>query len=188
MVSFDISQESERLDWTILDSEHQPVQKSTGLETGQFMLDVNDTMRLNVVANSYLKQLTSVHIIDCHLIHRPVMFSSRGNPAHLAGKYPYPSPFFNPATMANGQGATFSFGQGQATGTQSQMSWDSDAALTILNRGRWQMSFIMTVAIETAKGLEYRVFSFDPETQVGNGSVPPDDGDTPPGDDIAPSA
>jgi hypothetical protein len=172
MVSFDICQESERLDWSILDSEHQPVQKSIGLETGQFVLDVNDTVRLNVVANSYLEQLTSVHIIDCHLIHRPVMFSSRGNPAHLAGKYPYPSPFFNPATMVNGQGATSSFGQGQATGTPSQMSWDSDVALTILNRGRWQMSFIMTVAIETARGLEYRVFSFDPETQVGNGSVP----------------
>ncbi|MFC5552079.1 hypothetical protein [Massilia aerilata] len=173
-VSFDIGQESERLDWTILDSDHQPVQKSTGLETGQYMLDVNDTLRVNVVANSYLGELSSVHIIDCHLIHRPVMFSSRGNPAHLAGKYPYPSPFFNPATMVNGQGATFSFGQGQASGTQLQMSWDSDAALTILNQGRWQMSFIMTVAIETAKGLEYRVFSFDPETQVGNGSVPPD--------------
>jgi hypothetical protein len=173
MVSFDICQESERLDWTFLDSEHQPVQKSTGLETGQFVFDANDTMRLNVVANSYLNQLTSVHIIDCHLVHRPVMFSSRGNPAQLAGRYPYPSPFFNPATMVNGQGATFSFGQGQASGTASQMSWDSDVALTILNQGRWQISFTMTVAIETAKGLEYRVFSFDPEGQVSTGAIPP---------------
>jgi hypothetical protein len=173
-VSFDISQESERLDWTILDSDHQPVKPSTGLETGQFVLDDHDTLRLNVVANSYLEQLSSVHIIDCHLIHRPVMFSRRGNSGHLAGKYPYPSPFFNPATMVNGQGATSSFGQGQASGTPSQMSWDSDVAFTILNQGRWQMSFVMTVAIETAKGLEYRVFSFDPETQVGTGSVPPD--------------
>jgi hypothetical protein len=30
----------------------------------------------------------------------------------------------------------------------------------------------MTVAIETARGLEYRVFSFDPETQVGTGAIP----------------
>jgi hypothetical protein len=31
----------------------------------------------------------------------------------------------------------------------------------------------MTVAIETAHGLEYRVFSFDPEGQVSTGAIPP---------------
>ncbi len=174
MVSFDICQESERLDWTFLDADHQPVKPATGLETGQFVFDAGDAMRLNVVANSYQGQLTSVHIIDCHLMHRPVMFSKRGNASHLAGTYPYPSPFFNPSTMVNGQGATFSFGQGQALGTPVQMSWDSEAALIIRNQGRWEISFVMTVAIETAKGLEYRVFSFDPEGQVGSGATPPD--------------
>jgi hypothetical protein len=172
MVSFDICQESERLDWTFLDAEHQPVQKSTGLETGQFLFEAKDRMRLNVVANSYQETLKGVHIIDCHLINRPVMYSKRGNPDHIAGKYPYPSPFFNPAAMLNGQGATSSFGQGAATGTPLRMTWDSDIALTYLNKGRWQMSFIITVAIETANGLEYRVFSFDPEAQVGTGAVP----------------
>jgi hypothetical protein len=101
------------------------------------------------------------------------MFSKRGNPGNLAGTYPYPSPFFNPDTMVNGQGATFSFGQGQASGTPARMSWDSDAALVIRNRGRWEISFVMTVAIETEHGLEYRVFSFDPEGQVTTGSIPP---------------
>lgn len=178
-VNFDIGQESEQLDWIFLDAEHRPIKPSTGLETGQFVLDANDTLRLNVVANSYQEQLSAVHIIDCHLIHRPVMFSKRGNPARLAGSYPYPSPFFNPHTMANGQGATCSFGRGQASGTLARMSWDSEVALTILNKGRWELSFVMTVAIETAKGLEYRVFSFDPETQVGTGATPPDGSSTP---------
>src|SRR4051794_40999847 len=41
-VSFDICQESQRLDWTFLDSEHQPVKPATGLETGQFVFDDHD--------------------------------------------------------------------------------------------------------------------------------------------------
>jgi len=171
MVSFDICQESEKLNWTFLDSEHQPVEKSKGVETGLFVFEAGETMRLNVVANSYLEELVGVHIIDCHLINRPIMYSKRVTP-HVAGEYPYPSPFFDPAEPLNGQGATSSFGHGEAQGSRMKMTWDSDVELIYRNKGRWQMSFIMTVAIERANGLEYRVFSFDPEAQVGSGSIP----------------
>jgi hypothetical protein len=171
MVSFDICQESEKLNWAFLNSEHQPVEKSKGVETGLFVFEAGETMRLNVVANSYLDELVGVHIIDCHLINRPIMYSRRVTP-HVAGEYPYPSPFFDPAEPLNGQGATSSFGHGEAQGSRMKMTWDSDVELIYRNKGRWQMSFIMTVAIERANNLEYRVFSFDPEANVGTGAIP----------------
>ena len=171
MVSFDICQESDQLNWTFLDAQHQPLDPSKGVETGLFVFEACDRMRLNVVANSYREELVGVHIIDCHLTNRPIMYSRRVTP-HLAGQYPYPSPFFDPAELLNGQGATSSFGHGAAQGSRMTMIWDSDVELVYRNKGRWQMSFIMTVAIERANGLEYRVFSFDPEAQVGSGSVP----------------
>jgi len=171
MVSFDINQESEKLNWAFLDSEHQPLEKSKGVETGLFVFEAGETMRLNVVANSYLEELVGVHIIDCHLVNRPILYSRRLTP-HVAGEYPYPSPFFDPAEPLNGQGATSSFGHGAARGGPMKMAWDSDVELIYRNMGRWQMSFIMTVAIERANGLEYRVFSFDPEAQVGSGAGP----------------
>lgn len=171
MVSFDINQESEKLNWAFLDSEHQPLEKSKGVETGLFVFEAGETMRLNVVANSYLEELVGVHIIDCHLVNRPILYSRRLTP-HVAGEYPYPSPFFDPAEPLNGQGATSSFGHGEAHGGPMKMLWDSDVELIYRNMGRWQMSFIMTVAIERANGLEYRVFSFDPEAQVGSGAGP----------------
>lgn len=169
MVSFDICQQSEKLNWTFLDSEHQPLEKSKGVETGLFVFNTGERMRLNVVANSYLEELVGVHIIDCHLITRPILYSKRAAP-ELAGEYPYPSPFFDPAELINGQGATASFGHGAAQGGRMKMTWDSDVELIYRNKGNWQMSFIMTVAIERADGLAYRVFSFDPEANVGDGT------------------
>lgn len=173
MVSFDICQESDQLNWTFLDSEHQPVDPSKGVETGLFVFKAGDRMRLNVVANSYQEELVGVHIIDCHLVSSPIMYSKRVTP-HLAGEYPYPSPFFDPAKLLNGQGATSSFGHGAAQGSRMKMTWDSDLELIYRNKGRWDMSFIMTVAIERPNGLEYRVFSFDPEANVGEGATPGD--------------
>jgi hypothetical protein len=171
MVSFDINQESEKLNWSFLDAERRPIPKDTGLETGLFVFKAGDTFELNVVAKSYDNELSNVHIIDCHLITRPILHSKRVQP-QIAGEYPYPSPFFDPDTYLEGQGATASFGNGAASGSPAVMSWDSPQQLTCRNEGRWQTSFIMTVAIETGSGLEYRVFSFDPETQVGTGAVP----------------
>jgi hypothetical protein len=173
MVSFDICQQSEKLNWTFLNADHQPVEKSKGMETGLFVFQTGERMRLNVVANSYLEELVGVHIIDCHLITRPILYAKRAAP-ELAGEYPSPSPFFDPAQPINGQGATSSFGHGAAQGGRMKMSWDSEVELVYRNKGNWQMSFIMTVAIERANGLEYRVFSFDPEASVGDGSRPGD--------------
>lgn len=170
-VSFDINQESERLNWTFLDAEHQPMRKPDGQETGLFVFEAGETIRLNVVANSYLGTLSGVHIIDCHLISRPILHSKRVHP-EIAGEYPYPSPFFDPLATLDGQGATSSFGHGAALGSARSMSWDSEVELVYRNEGRWQTAFIMTVAIETTTGLEYRVFGFDPECQVGTGAVP----------------
>jgi hypothetical protein len=171
MVSFDICQESEQLNWTFLDSHHQPVDTAKGVETGLFVFEAGDRMRLHVVANSYLEELVGVHVIDCHMASSPIMYSKRVTP-HMAGEYPYPSPFFDPAEALNGQGATCSFGYGEAHGSRMKMTWDSDVELIYRNKGRWEMSFIMTVAIERANGLEYRVFSFDPEANVGSGGIP----------------
>jgi hypothetical protein len=171
MVSFDIDQESEQLNWSFLDAEGRPIVRPKGQETGTIAFKAGDAIALQVVAYSYKKALRGAHIIDCHLMTRPLLYSKRQNP-EFAGEYPYPSPFFNPATQLDGQGATASFGNGATAGTPSRMSWSSPVVMLCLNEGRWDTSFIMTVAIETADGLDYRVFAFDPECQVGTGAMP----------------
>lgn len=170
-VTFDISQESEKLNWVFLDADRQPMHKADGAETGLYVFEGGESLGLNVVANSYKEELLGVHIIDCHLIHRPILHAKSVHP-DLAGEYPYPSPFFDPTAMVDGQGATSSFGHGVGQGSARQMTWNSPIELNYRNQGRWHTAFILTVAIQTRKGTSYRVFYFDPECQVGTGAVP----------------
>jgi hypothetical protein len=118
-----------------------------------------------------------VQVIDSHLMCKPRLFSAMANAEH-AGKYPYPSPFFDPALELAGQGGTVSFGTGPGplgfaldeVGTQK---WTSPVTYTCINQGSWSLRFSMTVAITRGSAVTYRVFTFDPECQIGTGALPP---------------
>lgn len=144
------------------------------MDTGLFVFQAGDTLTLRVEANSYKKLLTSARIIDAQLITQPRTFCARMNP-ELAGKFPYPSPYFDPALPLDEQGAVTSFGTGDASGDASKMSWTSPLVQTYRNKGRYKTSFYLTVELSssTKDTKDYRVFYFDPECDVGSGAVPP---------------
>jgi hypothetical protein len=180
VVSFDIDQEGQRLDWYFEDAHGNPIPVDQGKETGIFPLLQDNVIGTRVEVSGCTPTPDKVAIINCHLITRPTLFSARQikqsslDPSY-AGTYPYPSPFFIPENSEGGEGATVSFGTGVATmgDEPGTMAWTSKSSYRCVNQGRWNLFFIMTAAISRDGKTSYRVFSFDPECQVGTGAVPP---------------
>jgi hypothetical protein len=164
-VDFDIHQISQRLNWAFEAPDQPPIPPGTGMNTGLIPFKQGDTMTLVVQGNSIdpgLPQLESLEIVDAYFITSPILYSKRAHPLQ-AGEYPAPSPF-------QGRNAVISVGGGVASGTPSQMTWQADGALECRNLGRWEASLILTAKITTADGVMHRVFSFDPECEVGTGA------------------
>jgi hypothetical protein len=162
-VEFDVEQDSQRLAWSFNGPQGRIARTGAGVETGLLAFNPGDTVAVSIVANSYSRQLESARIIDCHLITRPVL-NSWTEPT--PGQYPLPSPFFGQGSA----GAVTSFlPVSGMSPTASQQSFTGQI-LHVVNPGRWQTSFVMTVAITTTGGrTTYRVFTFDPECQVSTG-------------------
>jgi hypothetical protein len=167
-VNFDVQQISQRLDWSFTSGEN-PVVPGTGANTGLLAFQNGDTFNLVVNGNSHSAVLESLMITQCHLFCRPILHSKH---AHLgpAGSYPPPSPF-------NDTSAVIEFvGPGRAVpalGSARLMQWASQNPLQCNATGRWEVSLILTVQIALTPNAgsydAHRVFSFDPECEVGTG-------------------
>jgi hypothetical protein len=167
-VSFDVQQISQRLDWQFT-RDGTPVPFGTGANTGLLPFTEGDKFSLIVTGNSHNAVLQSLAITQCHLVCRPILYSKH---AHLgsAGSYPPPSPF-------NGTSAVIDFlpqGPGaSASGNASAMQWPAPGIFSCNAVGRWEMSLILTaqIALNPSAGPydTYRVFTFDPECEVGTG-------------------
>jgi hypothetical protein len=167
-VSFDVQQISQRLRWNFR-LQKQTVPPGTGANTGQLAFECGDTIALAVTGNSHNSLLASLSITQCHLVTRPLINSMHAH-LGLAGDYPAPSPFTESAAVADFIGTS---GPGEASGTATSMCWTPAIELDCINPGRWEMSLILTAHITlTSDAGEYtahRVFSFDPECEVGTG-------------------
>lgn len=164
-VEFDIEQDSQRLVWSFNGPEGKIGRTDAGLESGLLAFQPGDTVTVSIVANSFSGRLESVSIIDCHLLTRPVL-QSWAEPA--PGTYPLPSPFFVPGGAA---GSVTSFLPVSGNSPTARQQRFTGTTLQVANPGRWQTTFVMTVAIGLANGgTTYRVFTFDPECQVSTGA------------------
>lgn len=163
-VQFDIGQESEQLNWYFSDSHGKINPNAAGPRTGLLSFQPDDTLTLAISADSSRAQLETVRVIDCTLITQPLLSTwNYPNP----GTYPLPSPFFD---ADNGPGAVVSFMPVSASSATSKRQTFSGKTLKLNNKGRWKLSFVLTVAITEVTGASnYRVFSFDPEVVVGTG-------------------
>lgn len=170
IVRFDINQSSTQLAWQFLRN-GLPIPDPDNAQTGLLSLDQNETVSVTVKAMSDDAELLGISILDCHVMTRPMLYSRRLHP-EFAGEFPLPSPFFDISVPTMGMGANTNLGGGAALGDSSAKLWQSAVPLVCLNLGHWDTSFMVTVAIERPTGMDYRVFTFDPETQVGNGAVP----------------
>lgn len=164
-VTFDIDQDSQLLSWAF-SADGKPI-SGQGVETGLLAFQKDDQLSVTVIATSETA-LGSVRIDGCHMITIPRAFTKRENPER-AGEFPEPSPF-------NEYGAVIDLGNGECEGhgQTTAKQWQPDVPLTCDNIGRWEMSFVLTTTITRTEGglapCEQRVFLFDPEFEVGNGT------------------
>jgi hypothetical protein len=175
LLAFDIDQESQRLNWSFQRDGH-PEPKGDGLDTGMFGFKKGDIVTLLVVGKSYLGRQANLQILDSHYITRPILNSRTTHPKS-AGEYPLPSPFFGEQQDGHVHGACVSFGHGTAEVLPEAMIWPSEKSFVCMVDGRWDTSFVMTTKIsywtvDNEIVERFRVFTFDPETEVGTGAIP----------------
>jgi len=169
-VSFDVDQISECLYWTLTDG-RIPEPAPSGKENGTFPLTAGKTFGIEVEATGIDEGVT-ITLIDAFLTTLPILFSRDNQCGAVPGVYPYPSPFFDPANVQQGATARFTFGEPKPDVAQTRI-WDSRETPLVLNGGRWDTSFALTVAITANGATRYRVFGFDPETESSSGATPP---------------
>ncbi|RFP10210.1 MULTISPECIES: hypothetical protein [unclassified Duganella] len=183
-IHFDYRQLTDSPYWQMLDQDGHPTEAQDGLQTGMFSLDSSPNFTVSALADG-LPDGAELHVLDCQLITLPMMFALSSSPDKLPGipgTYPYPSPFFNPAhPLAGIGGACTSFYSANPfvplpdmPPALHQQRWQSEVLHEVVNAGRWDTLFALTVAIKV-RGHQtvYRVFSFDPESSSSSGGTPP---------------
>jgi hypothetical protein len=166
-VSFDIDQTSGKLDWDFT-PRSRPV---SGRHAGAILLQPGELLHLEVDGNGSADSgLQAFKIIECCLMTRPqVIQIGRG----LQTLFAAPSPFAGIDCASYAFPLDFDAG---APHTQPDGSlriaqhWNGQL-LVDKPPGRWDMSFLITVLID--RGADeplLRVFSFDPESEVGDGT------------------
>ncbi len=169
-VSFDIEQISSYAMWGVsqTDNPHNPY-SSLGLHAGAIRFRKDESIRVEVLAYGHPDLFVSMNVLDAMIYTVPHTDGERRSA---------PSPFSRVrATTPIGQWAP-----AEVEHTDSQRKAMTQASLTPLivveESGRWMFSLILTMAIERrteggGKRSEIRVFTFDPEIQVGSGTEPP---------------
>lgn len=170
-IGFDADQISDQLayEFTSADGSH-PVHP-TGLFKGEIYFEEGEIFHLQVRGGGKPDSFTAFDVIDCAIITKPQIISAGPKQPTV---YAVPSPF------ANVSGACYPLA----------IDFETTATVTTVNdnggyhlidqawqhtldichtQGRWEISLVLTVRITRGPGeeSEVRVFSFDPEGQVG---------------------
>jgi hypothetical protein len=179
--NFDIEQVGGTLEWHFSrkDRDGNPI---TGKYAGGIYYTVGEEMRVRVRAGSY-KRLKSFKVLDCTLITLPqIVEIAPKKKAQFAAV----SPFVGTEGIVIAGGsvnlAAQDFKESAILVPQPEyyelaLEWDKH--LTVGQKeGRWDISFVLTVEVVVDDGSQYgltctRVYSFDPEGEVGTGTTPP---------------
>ena len=171
-VSFDAQQVSSRLDWSVTPRSESPNNRNAGqllfFKGQRFMFEISGY-------GSAASGFSGFKVVDCCIITRPqlVRIGDQRQPLfappsmfkevesathHLHGKFidrPQTGPGADPLEYVK--------------------IWD-DYLVVGQNDGRWELSFMLTVHLHgLPEEQSRRVFYFDPESQVGDGTMPPRD-------------
>ena len=169
-VSFDAEQVSSQLDWSVVPRSEAPNNRNAG----QLLFHKGQQFGLQVTGyGSAESGFSGFKVVDCCIITRPQLIRIGGDVSPL---------FAHPSMFKNVDGATHHlhghFDDVPQAGPvedprQFVKTWSEK--LTVADRvGRWELSFILTVRLlGMPKDQSDRVFYFDPESQVGDGSMPP---------------
>lgn len=179
--NFDIQQVGGTLEWHFSrkDGDGNPI---TGKYAGGIYYTKGEEMRVRVRAGCY-KPLKSFKVLDCTLITLPQIVDIA--PKKKAQFAP-PSPFVTNESIVVSGGTVNLAAQGFKASAvitpepeyfELAVAWDKH--LTVgQDEGRWEISFVVTVQVVVDDGSKdgltcTRVYSFDPEGEVGSGTAPP---------------
>jgi len=181
---FDVNQIDDGIDWVFadLDStlnvEHSPVEAQWNRD-----IQFSAGQEFKIAITSSDKDNTgfeSLEIVDCCLITRPRILSC--GPGQRT-RYGPPSLFSSSSSQQLGavyqiEPSSFtvhSSGIDPKKGKRITLLWNGQLTVGPYN-GFWELAFYVTVRIKRAGGQadQLRVFYFDPESEIGNGTFPPD--------------
>lgn len=180
-VSFDIDQDSSLLILTpvVNNGGTDPVHEGERY-AGDFYFPLKETVGLQVTGwgknptpatgGDTVPAAFSFDIVDCHFITRPKIVQMNVD----GTLYAQPSPFMDVAVPWHQLAPIFVTGPATTSGAEQFITKTWTGALRIGDvPGRWEISFLLTVAITRlgASSPEVRVFWFDPEGEVGTGAV-----------------
>lgn len=183
--SFDVNQASDRMDWEFLDIGVEPrrLSKSSGKSwNSDIFFTAGQSFCIALTAtDEHSTNFESFQIIDCCLISRPRILRCGRKELTL---YAPPSPFVSVAGSPLGAlypilGSAFipimSTSSKDDGANWQTMLWDGSLKVGDIN-AHWELSLYVTVSIQRAwqDRPQLRVFYFDPESEVGNGTTPPD--------------
>ncbi len=174
-VSFDVDQISGDLLWRITDPDSgRNLLDSVGRFAGSVHFRHGDEVFVEVMATGRLGQFVTSRILAGHIVTRPHTTVESGSAAET---FSAPSPFSNDAAVVAIPGWTpTQMVDDPVRGLRIALQ-QSTAPLSVIQRtGRWELSFVISVAIvqerDGERGESVRVFSFDPESEVGTGTDP----------------
>lgn len=175
-VSFDVDQTSAGLDWHVVatDCDGEP---RKGKYAGGILFLKGETFYLRVTGfGSDRSKFDSFKVLECCIVTRPQIVACG---PHMKTVYAPPSPFFRPEDPSSPMGPSYQLPlqfsptavMGYGRDRKFTLRWD-DRLKVGQTEGRWNLSFIIMVSIERGQGNdpEIRVFSFDPESEVGDGA------------------
>lgn len=180
---FDVNQVDDGVNWvftdleSITDIDRAPADPQWNRDVS---FSAGQEFRLAIAASDYDKTgLESLDVVDCCIITRPRI--RRCGP-EVRTSYSPPSLFVAPDGGQLGaiyqiDPSTFSVhssGIDPTKGKRITLLWNGQLTVGPYN-GYWEFSFYVTVRIKRAGEDEpqLRLFYFDPETEVGNGTNPP---------------
>jgi len=181
---FDVNQIDDGIDWVFADlesvtnAEHSQVEPQWNRD---IQFSAGQEFRIAITASD--KDNTgfeSLEIVDCCLITRPQILScGQGQRT----RYGPPSLFASSSSSQLGavyQIEPYAFtvhssGIDPQKGKRITLLWNGQLTVGPYN-GFWDLSFYLTVRIKRVGGQpdQLRVFYFDPESEIGNGTFPPD--------------
>lgn len=179
---FDINQVDDGIDWLFTDiNSIETIERTSGDPhwNRNVEFSAGQDFRIAIVADDQEKTgFESLEVIDCCIITRPQIISCGPN---VRTWYAPPSLFVD--SNGNELGALYSIvpsafavhstGIDPEKGRKVTLLWDGNLTVGKYN-GFWDLSFYVTVSIKRAGEsiAQRRVFYFDPESEVNNGTKP----------------
>jgi hypothetical protein len=172
-VSFDANQTSDALDWEFLPNSRP----AKGDHAGGILFQPGEMLHVEIDGlGSHTSGYRGFEVVDCCLLTNPQIIQIG---AKLPLKYAAPSPFCGidrAVYVLPNKFEVVSCNEPHPSRPHAhrvKQVWQGELEVA-KPQGRWELSFIVTVRLDfgDVRPAELRVFSFDPEGEVGEGTEP----------------